>query len=74
MELNHPGGDPNSPFYVTNGLLTVELVTGRLQVGDNRFIPRYPAAIPLASDETQKMLKAYGVWGEKSMYGKTFMG
>src|SRR3977135_3245111 len=31
-------------------------------------------ALPLASDETHRMLDAYGVWGEKSMYGKTFMG
>ena len=29
---------------------------------------------PLASDETHKMLAAYGAWGKKSMYGKTFMG
>lgn len=29
---------------------------------------------PLLSDETQDMLRAYGVWGEKSMYGKTYMG
>ena len=28
------------PGYVTNGLLTVELVTGRLQVGDNTFLQR----------------------------------
>ncbi len=29
---------------------------------------------PLASDEHLETLKAYGVWGKKSMYGKTFMG
>jgi len=28
----------------------------------------------LASDETHAMLEAYGVWGEKSMYGRTFQG
>ena len=28
----------------------------------------------LLSDETHKMLEAYGAWGKKSMYGKTFMG
>src|SRR5712664_3604946 len=38
------------------------------------FKAKHRLSIPLASDETQKMLKAYGVWGEKSMYGKTFMG
>ncbi|GAC1637178.1 MAG: hypothetical protein NVS4B4_17160 [Bradyrhizobium sp.] len=29
---------------------------------------------PLASDEQHETLEAYGVWGEKSMYGKTFLG
>ena len=28
----------------------------------------------LASDETHAMLRAYGVWGEKSMYGRMFQG
>ena len=26
------------------------------------------------SDESHKMLEAYGVWGKKSMYGRTFLG
>src|SRR5262249_46836223 len=34
MEINDPNADPTSPFYVTNGLLTVELISGRMQVGD----------------------------------------
>ena len=38
------------------------------------FKAKHRLAIPLASDETHEMLDAYGVWGEKSMYGKTFMG
>lgn len=28
----------------------------------------------LASDEERKVLEAYGVWKEKSMYGKKYMG
>jgi peroxiredoxin Q/BCP len=28
----------------------------------------------LLSDEDHKVAEAYGVWGEKSMYGKTYMG
>lgn len=35
---------------------------------------KYDLAHMLASDETHTMLDAYGVWGEKSMYGKTYMG
>jgi len=38
------------------------------------FKTKYDLTVALASDETQKMLAAYGVWGEKSMYGRTFMG
>jgi len=32
------------------------------------------ADLPLLSDETHDMLSAYGVWKEKSMYGKKYMG
>ena len=38
------------------------------------FKRKHKLAIPLASDETHRMLADYGVWGEKSMYGRTFMG
>jgi peroxiredoxin Q/BCP len=38
------------------------------------FRDKHQLSIPLASDETHEMLQAYGVWGEKSMYGKTFLG
>jgi peroxiredoxin Q/BCP len=38
------------------------------------FRDKHDLTVPLVSDETLGMLKAYGVWGEKSMYGKTFMG
>ena len=38
------------------------------------FRDKHQLKTPLASDETHKMLEAYGVWGEKSMYGKSFQG
>ena len=38
------------------------------------FRDKHELATPLASDEQHEMLEAYGVWGEKSMYGKTFQG
>jgi thioredoxin-dependent peroxiredoxin len=38
------------------------------------FRDKHELATPLASDEQHEMLDAYGVWGEKSMYGKTFHG
>ena len=40
----------------------------------DKFRDKHDLAIPLASDEEKKMLTAYGVWGEKSMYGRKFMG
>ena len=40
----------------------------------DKFKAKHELTVPLLSDETHKMLEAYGVWGEKSMYGKTFMG
>ena len=40
----------------------------------DKFRDKHKLAIPLASDETKKMLTVYGVWGEKSMYGRKFMG
>jgi peroxiredoxin Q/BCP len=40
----------------------------------NAFKTRHALTTPLASDETHQMLEAYGVWVEKSMYGKKYMG
>ncbi len=39
-----------------------------------RFRDKHGLATPLISDETHAMLEAYGAWGEKSMYGKKFLG
>jgi peroxiredoxin Q/BCP len=38
------------------------------------FRDKHQLSIPLVSDEKHEMLEAYGAWGEKSMYGKTFQG
>ena len=40
----------------------------------DKFKAKHKLAIPLASDEAKEMLEAYGAWGEKSMYGRKFMG
>ena len=39
-----------------------------------KFIAKYDLAVPLASDEDAVVLEAFGVWVEKQMYGKTYMG
>jgi len=38
------------------------------------FRDKHELVTPLVSDEQHEMLDAYGVWGEKSMYGRTFLG
>src|SRR5580704_11512739 len=38
------------------------------------FKAKHDLSIPLASDEKREMLEAYGVWGKKSMDGRTYMG
>lgn len=38
------------------------------------FRDKHKLAVPLVSDEKHQMLEAYGAWGEKSLYGRTFEG
>jgi thioredoxin-dependent peroxiredoxin len=40
----------------------------------DKFKSKHKLSIALGSDETKKMLAAYGAWGEKSMYGRKFIG
>jgi peroxiredoxin Q/BCP len=39
-----------------------------------KFIKKYQLPFPLLSDVDKKIVEAYGVWVEKSMYGKKYMG
>jgi len=40
----------------------------------DKFKAKHKLKVALASDEAKKMLTAYGAWGEKSLYGRKFMG
>jgi peroxiredoxin Q/BCP len=40
----------------------------------DKFRTKYGLDLTLASDEAKEMLQAYGVWAEKSMYGRKYMG
>ena len=62
MELNDPLADPNNPFYVTNGLLTVELISGQMQVGEAQFEDRYPAYIPMSGDPGDTTTPTYAAF------------
>ncbi|MEO0388632.1 MAG: peroxiredoxin, partial [Pseudomonadota bacterium] len=39
-----------------------------------KFVAKHGLGMPLLSDEDGDMCERYGVWKEKSMYGKTYMG
>ena len=40
----------------------------------DKFKTKHALKVALGSDETHKMLDAYGVWAEKSLYGRKYMG
>jgi thioredoxin-dependent peroxiredoxin len=39
-----------------------------------RFIKKHGLPFPLLADTEHKMVEAYGVWGEKTLFGRTYMG
>jgi len=40
----------------------------------DKFKAKYDLTFPIAADENKTALEAYGVWVEKSMYGRKYMG
>ncbi len=50
MEINNPDAPDDELWFVTNGLLVVEMVDGRIQVGDDEFEDSQPADVPIAGD------------------------
>jgi peroxiredoxin Q/BCP len=44
------------------------------ETSHTKFISKHELPYPLLADPEQKMLTDYGVWGEKSMYGRKYMG
>jgi hypothetical protein len=50
MEITNPGSDAAVKWYITNGLLAKELVSGKLQIGDATFEQRKSANIAIAGD------------------------
>lgn len=39
-----------------------------------KFIDKYDLTVPLATDDSDAAMQAFGVWVEKQLYGKTYMG
>jgi len=61
------------PAFVKAGVAVVGVSADPVKKQD-AFKAKHALATPLASDETHGMLTAYGVWAEKSMYGRKYMG
>ena len=62
MEINDPSGERDSRFFVTNGLLVVELISGRVQTGDQEFESqaRPPSQVPVAGDLNRNLTEPLG--------------
>ncbi len=49
-------------------------ISGDSVASHKKFAKKFDLKFPLLSDETKTTLRAYGVWKEKSLYGRKFMG
>ena len=49
-------------------------VSADSEASHRKFISKYELPFRLISDTEKKVLQDYGVWGEKKLYGKTYMG
>ncbi len=63
MEITNPGGNRADLWFVTNGLLTKELISGRMQVGNGAFVERAPAQVPIAGDPVNNTGPTYASFG-----------
>jgi hypothetical protein len=50
MEITNPTANQNDPFYVSNGRLVYEMVSGLIQTGNNRFENKNPSQEPVTGD------------------------
>jgi len=50
MEINNPFGDRNNPYFVSGGLLVLDMISGNQQVGDSAYLPRTPSTQIVAGD------------------------
>ncbi len=50
LEVTDPAKNPADKYFVTSGLLLREMITGKQQNGDNTYLERDPANVPLAGD------------------------
>jgi peroxiredoxin Q/BCP len=62
-----------APRFAEAGAVVMGVSTGSVAAKD-KFVAKAGLGVPLLADEGGETLNAYGVWQEKSMYGKKYMG
>ena len=78
----HPKRGEFSPdFFLKKGTwIFVTETKGDEEIADpspenqKKFDQKYDLGFPLLSDEDHAVAEAYGAWGQKSMYGRSYMG
>lgn len=77
---NTPGCTAEACDFRDNyqGLIAKDIIVLGVSVDDEKshqkFVTKYSLPFPLLADTDKKIVEAYGVWGEKNMYGKKYMG
>lgn len=61
------------PDFTKAGAITIGISPDSVAKHD-KFIAKHELTIPLVADEDKSLCEAYGVWVEKSMYGRKYMG
>ena len=60
-------------IYRSKGIRVLGVSTDN-EKSHQKFISKFQLPFDLLADTEKKIVEAYGVWGEKSMYGKKYMG
>ena len=68
MEITDPERDQDSLWFVTNGLLVTEMMTGDLQLGDDTFEHIGPAEVNIAGDATDPNGVTYATFKQLASY------
>jgi peroxiredoxin Q/BCP len=61
------------PGFINLGVAVFGVSADRVPAHD-RFVKKHGLNVPLLSDPDHGLLQAYGVWVEKSLYGRKYMG
>lgn len=62
-----------APEFAKAGTVVIGVSPDSVKSHD-KFKLKHELGVILAADEDRKAIEAYGVWGEKSMYGRKYMG